>query len=78
VRAIVAAMARSSLAVLDQYAAAVFPPGYPDHSRTFWARTDQAAGLAAYAPAGTQLRPEPDWTVGEVPGFARGTSNASP
>ena len=49
----------------------------------FWARTDQAAelvagGMAAYVPAGTQLRPEPPYTVSEVPGFARGTSNASP
>jgi hypothetical protein len=49
----------------------------------FWARTDQAAdlvaaGLAAYAPVGTQLRPEPPWCVSEMPGFARGTSNASP
>jgi len=49
----------------------------------FWARTDQAAdrvaaGLAVYAPVGTQLRPEPPWCVSEVPGFARGTSNASP
>ncbi|MFI5079502.1 MAG: hypothetical protein ACHQCE_00390 [Streptosporangiales bacterium] len=49
----------------------------------FWARTDQAAelvaaGLAAYAPTGTQLRPEPPWTAHQVPGFARGTSNASP
>jgi hypothetical protein len=49
----------------------------------FWARAADAAwlvaaGLAAYAPAGTQLRPEPPYTVSEVPGFARGTSNASP
>ena len=49
----------------------------------FWARTDQAAelvgaGLAAYAPSGTQLRPEPPWTVSMTPGLARGTSNASP
>jgi hypothetical protein len=49
----------------------------------FWARTDQAAelvasGLAAYAPSGTQLRPEPPWTVSMTPGPARGTSNASP
>jgi hypothetical protein len=48
----------------------------------FWAHTDQAAdlvagGMAAYAPAGTQLRAEPPWTVAEVPGLARGTSNAS-
>ena len=51
--------------------------------RPFWASTDQAAelvaaGLAAYAPTGTQLRPVPPFTVSEVPGFARGTSNASP
>ena len=49
----------------------------------FWARTDQAAelaaaGLAAYAPSGTQLRPEPPWTVSMTPGLARGTSTASP
>lgn len=49
----------------------------------FWARTDQAAdlvaaGLAAHTPARTQLRPEPPFTVSDVPGFARGTSNASP
>ena len=53
-------------------------PGSP-----FWSRSDRAAGLvqaglAAYAPAGTQLRPEPPLTVGQVPGFAAGTSNASP
>ena len=46
----------------------------------FWARIDQAAelvaGLAAYAPSGTQLRPEPPWTVSMTPGLARGTSNA--
>jgi hypothetical protein len=47
----------------------------------FWARTDQAAelvasGLPAYAPSGTQLRPEPPWTVSMTPGVARGTSNA--
>lgn len=47
----------------------------------FWARTDQAAelvasGLAAYAPSGTQLRPEPPWTVSMTPGLTRGTSNA--
>ena len=47
----------------------------------FWVRTDQAAelvaaGLAAYAPSGTQLRPEPPWTVSMTPGLARGTSNA--
>ncbi len=51
--------------------------------RPFWAKANQAAelvaaGLAAYAPTGTQLRPEPPYTVSEVPGFARGTSNASP
>jgi hypothetical protein len=49
----------------------------------FWARSKDAAGLvaaglAAYAPAGTQLRPEPPYTVSEVPGLAAGTSNASP
>jgi hypothetical protein len=37
-----------------------------------------AAGLAAYARAGTQLRPEPPFTVVMVPGLARGTSNSSP
>jgi hypothetical protein len=49
----------------------------------FWARSRDAAGLVAaglavYAPTGTQLRPEPPYTVSEVPGFARRTSNASP
>ena len=49
----------------------------------FWARTDQAAelvaaGLAACAPAGTQCRPEPPFTVAMTPGFARATSNSSP
>jgi hypothetical protein len=51
-------------------------------TQPFWARTDQAAGLvaaglAAYAPSGTQLRAEPVLTVSEVPGLAAGTSNAS-
>ena len=49
----------------------------------FWAVTRDtaglvAAGLAAYAPTGTQLRPEPPFTVNQVPGLARGTSNPSP
>ena len=49
----------------------------------FWARTDQSAelvagGLAAYAPSGTQLRPEPPHTAHGTPGVAAGTSNASP
>jgi hypothetical protein len=49
----------------------------------FWARSADAAGLvagglAAYAPPGTQLRAEPPRTVNQIPGFAVGTSNASP
>jgi hypothetical protein len=50
----------------------------------FWARTSQAAelvaaGLAAYAPAGTQLPPpEPPYTAHGIPGFARATTNSSP
>jgi hypothetical protein len=49
----------------------------------FWACTDQAAelvaaSLAAYAPSSAQNRPEAPWTAHQVPGFARGTSNASP
>jgi hypothetical protein len=36
-----------------------------------------AAGLAAYAPAGTQLPPEPPWTVSETSGAGAATSNAS-
>jgi hypothetical protein len=37
-------------------------------SQPFWARSDEAAelvaaNLAVYAPAGTQLRAEPPWTV---------------
>jgi hypothetical protein len=52
-------------------------PGSP-----FWARTDQAVGLvagglAAYAPAGTQLRPEPPGTVSSTPGLGAATSNCS-
>ena len=49
----------------------------------FWAVTRDAAGLvaaglAAYAPTGTQLRPEPPFTVNQVPGLARDSSNPSP
>jgi len=48
----------------------------------FWARSKDAArlvaaGLAAYAPAGSQLRPEPPWTVSETSGAGAATSNAS-
>jgi hypothetical protein len=48
----------------------------------FWARTDQAAelvaaGLGAYAPSGTQLRPEPPLTAHGSPGFGAATSNCT-
>ena len=49
-----------------------------------WARTDQAAelaaaGLAAYAPATTPLPPwEPSHTAHQTPGVGAATSNCTP
>jgi hypothetical protein len=72
---------------------AAVPLGFYDQSgplpgvqagAAFWYRADRAGGLvtggqATYAPAGTPLpRWEPAWCAHGVPGFARGTSNASP
>ena len=34
-------MAIHSLSELDQYKAAPFPPGYPDHTRTFYSPIDR-------------------------------------
>lgn len=71
-----------ALARLSQQTSSGRPPDVPAGS-PFWARSTDAAGLvvaglAAYAPAGTTLRPSQPWSVRGVPGSARGTSNASP
>jgi hypothetical protein len=72
---------------------AAMPLGFYDQSgalppvaqgAAFWYRSDRAGelvadGQATCAPAGTPLpRWEPSNTVHGVPGFAAGTSNASP
>jgi hypothetical protein len=54
------------------------PAGQPVWVRSAEAPGLAAAGLAAYAPAGTTLAPEPPLTVHGSPGFGRATTNTTP
>jgi hypothetical protein len=71
-----------ALQVLEQQGLSTRLPdvqaGQPLWCRSADAATLVSGGLAAYAPAGTTLRPEPPFTVAQTPGFGAGTTNATP